>query len=220
MSRQPSASPQPPGKRIVLADDHELVRSGIKTLLLSLPGVEVVAEARNGSELLETLESTVADVVITDLTMPGMDGFAAIECIRARHPSLAILVLSMHHSGERVKRAMDAGADGYITKEASEAELDIALRSVLSRGKYFSPGLMQRLLEREQQAPEPADLTQRQQEILSMLVQGRASKEIGYRLGISPRTVDVHRRRIMQRLNTYDVAGLTRYALRTALIEP
>ena len=133
---------------------------------------------------------------------------------------LAILVLSMHHSGERVKRAMDAGADGYITKEASEAELDIALRSVLSRGKYFSPGLMQRLLEREQQAPEPADLTQRQQEILSMLVQGRASKEIGYRLGISPRTVDVHRRRIMQRLNTYDVAGLTRYALRTALIEP
>ena len=207
-----------PKIRLVLADDHELVRSGIKSLLDSLPGVEVVAEARDGDELLQVLDRSEADVVMTDLTMPGMDGITAIERIRERHPAVRILVLSMHDAGDLVKRAVDAGASGYLTKDAPDFELELALRSVLSHGRYFSPALTQRLLSR----PEPSaadELTPRQMEILVLLAQGKASKEIGYQLGLSGRTVDVHRARIMERLELHDIASLTRYALRKGLIK-
>ena len=211
--------PAPDKIRVVLADDHELVRSGIRTLLASLPGVEVVAEAGDGDELLQVLGSAAVDVVLTDLTMPGMDGISAIARIRAQHPALRILVLSMHDSGELVRRAIEAGASGYLTKDAPDFELDLALRSVMATGRYFSPGLTQRLLARPQPAAQE-ELTPRQLEILILLAQGNATKEIGFRLGLSGRTVDVHRARIMERLGLYDIASLTRYALRKGLVKP
>ncbi|MDB5752993.1 MAG: putative response regulator, NarL [Ramlibacter sp.] len=204
--------------RVALADDHVLVRSGVKALLDSVPGVTVVAEAGDGAELLDLLASEPVDVVLMDLSMPGMDGLSAIAHVRRQHPSTQILVLSMHGSADVVKRAATAGACGYITKEASNHELVQALRTVRATGSYFTSAVSLLLL---QPAPREAsdDLTERQVEVLTLLARGKAAKEIGFELGLSARTVDVHRARIMKRLEMNNMAGLTRYALRKGLIE-
>jgi DNA-binding NarL/FixJ family response regulator len=168
--------------RVVLADDHDLVRSGIKALLGMVEGVEVVAEARNGEELVKLVED-VNDTV------------------------------------DFVKRAVSNGACGYLMKDAPPFELEQALRSVMATGSYFSPSIAQRLL----QPSEPTvddELTHRQVEILKLIAQGKASKEIAYELGLSPKTVDVHRARIMERLRLNDIASLTLYAVRKGLVKP
>jgi len=186
--------------RIVLADDHDLVRSGIKALLSMVEGVEVIAEARDGRELITLVESLNPDVVMTDISMPGMDGIAAISEIHAKHPQVRLLVLSMYDTVDFVKRAVASGACGYLMKDAPPFELEQAVRSVMATGSYFSPAIAQRLL----QPSEPTvndELTHRQVEILKLIAQGRASKEIAYELGLSPKTVDVHRARIMERLH-------------------
>jgi DNA-binding NarL/FixJ family response regulator len=211
-------SNQPP-IRIVLADDHDLVRSGIKALLSMIDGVEVVAEARDGQELIQLVESLEPDIVMTDISMPRMDGIAAIAQIHARHPDVKLLVLSMYDTVDFVKRAVTNGACGYLMKDAPPFELEQAVRSVMATGSYFSPAIAQRLL----QPSEPTiddELTQRQIEILKLIAQGRASKEIAFELGLSPKTVDVHRARIMERLRLNDIASLTLYAVRKGLIKP
>lgn len=203
---------------VVLADDHELVRCGIKYLLQALHGVQVIAEAQDGEELLRVLGLVRPDIVLVDITMPRMDGLRAIARIRQIHPHLRVLVLSMHDSTDLVRRAIAAGACGFISKDATEYELDLALRTAMRKGSYFSPSITQRLL----QPPEPTasdQLTERQLEILVLLAQGKGSKEIGFELGLSARTVDVHRSRIMQRLQLHDLASLTRYAVRKGLIQ-
>lgn len=205
--------------RVVLADDHDLVRSGIKALLGMIDGVEVIAEARDGRELVTLVESLLPDVVMTDISMPGMDGIAAIAEIHARHPQVHLLVLSMYDTVDFVKRAVSNGACGYLMKDAPPFELEQALRSVMATGTYFSPIIAQRLL----QPSEPTvddELTHRQVEILRLIAQGKASKEIAYDLGLSPKTVDVHRARIMERLQINDIASLTLYAVRKGLIKP
>lgn len=205
--------------QIVLADDHDLVRSGIKALLSMIEGVEVIAEARDGAELLAILEGVAPDLVMTDISMPGMDGITAIARIHERHPALKILVLSMYDTVDFVKRAIASGACGYLMKDASPFELEQALRSVMTVGRYFSPAIAQRLM----QPSEPTayeELTQRQIEILKLIAKGRASKEIAYELGLSSKTVDVHRARIMDRLHLNDIASLTLYAVRKGLIQP
>jgi DNA-binding NarL/FixJ family response regulator len=205
--------------RIVLADDHDLVRSGIKALLSMVEGVEVIAEARDGRELITLVESLNPDVVMTDISMPGMDGIAAISEIHARHPQVRLLVLSMYDTVDFVKRAVASGACGYLMKDAPPFELEQAVRSVMATGSYFSPAIAQRLL----QPSEPTvddELTHRQVEILKLIAQGRASKEIAYELGLSPKTVDVHRARIMERLHLNDIASLTLYAVRKGLVKP
>ncbi|MEO8653394.1 MAG: response regulator transcription factor [Ramlibacter sp.] len=205
--------------RIVLADDHDLVRSGIKALLTMIDGVEVIAEARDGRELLTLLEGVTPDLVMTDISMPGMDGIAAIAEIHDRYPALKVLVLSMYDTVDFVKRAMASGACGYLMKDARPFELEQALRSVMTMGSYFSPAIAQRLM----QPSEPTahdELTQRQIEILKLIAQGRASKEIAFELGLSSKTVDVHRARIMDRLRLNDIASLTLYAVRKGLIKP
>lgn len=205
--------------RIVLADDHDLVRSGIKALLSMVEGVEVIAEARDGKELITLVESLSPDIVMTDISMPGMDGITAIAEIHAKHPSVRMLVLSMYDTVDFVKRAVANGACGYLMKDAPPFELEQAVRSVMATGSYFSPAIAQRLL----QPSEPSvddELTHRQVEILKLIAQGRASKEIAYELGLSPKTVDVHRARIMERLQLNDIASLTRYAVRKGLIKP
>jgi DNA-binding NarL/FixJ family response regulator len=204
--------------RIVLADDHDLVRSGIKALMSMIEGVEVVAEARDGKELIALVESLLPDVVMTDISMPGMDGITAISEIHGKHPQVRMLVLSMYDTVDFVKRAVANGACGYLMKDAPPFELEQAVRSVMATGSYFSPAIAQRLL----QPSEPTvddELTHRQVEILKLIAQGRASKEIAYQLGLSPKTVDVHRARIMERLHLNDIASLTRYAVRKGLVK-
>ena len=205
--------------RVVLADDHDLVRSGIKALLTMVEGVQVIAEARDGKELIALVEDLMPDVVMTDISMPGMDGITAISEIHAKHPEVRLLVLSMYDTVDFVKRAVANGACGYLMKDAPPFELEQAVRSVMATGSYFSPAIAQRLL----QPSEPTvddELTHRQVEILKLIAQGRASKEIAYELGLSPKTVDVHRARIMERLRLNDIASLTLYAVRKGLIKP
>ena len=203
---------------VVLADDHDLVRSGIKALLSTVEGVQVIAEARNGNELLALLESVKPDVVMTDISMPGMDGITAIAEIHSRFPEVRVIVLSMYDTVDFVKRAVANGACGYLMKDAPPFELEQALRSVMATGSYFSAAVAQRLL----QPSEPTvddELTTRQVEILTLIAQGKSAKEIAFELGLSPKTVDVHRARIMERLRLNDIASLTRYAVRKGLVK-
>jgi DNA-binding NarL/FixJ family response regulator len=205
--------------RVILADDHDLVRSGIKALLSMVEGVDVIAEARDGRELITLVETLNPDIVMTDISMPGMDGITAISEIHGKHPEVRLLVLSMYDTVDFVKRAVASGACGYLMKDAPPFELEQAVRSVMATGSYFSPAIAQRLL----QPSEPTvddELTHRQVEILKLIAQGRASKEIAYELGLSPKTVDVHRARIMERLHLNDIASLTLYAVRKGLIKP
>ncbi|HEX7888411.1 MAG TPA: response regulator transcription factor [Ramlibacter sp.] len=207
-----------PSIRIVLADDHDLVRSGIGALLSSIGGVEVVAEARDGTELLQVLQTVRPDIVITDISMPGMDGYTAASRIHAEFPGVRVVILSAHDSVDAVKKAVASGACGYLRKDAPRFELEMAVRSVMHTGSYFGNGVAQMLL----QPSEPevdALLTDRQREVLVMIAQGRSAKEIGYDLGLSSKTVDVHRAKIMERLGLNDIASLTRYAVRKGLVK-
>ena len=212
-------SPPPQPVRVVLADDHELVRSGIKALLSMVEGGDGVAEASDGSELVKLVESLKPDLVMTDISMPGMDGITAIAEIHRRHPEVKLLVLSMYDTVDFVKRAVANGACGYLMKDAPPFELEQAVRSVMLSGSYYSPSIAQRLLQPSEPTADD-ELTQRQVEILKLIAQGRASKEIAFELGLSPKTVDVHRARIMDRLQLNDIASLTLYAVRKGLVKP
>ncbi|MHB1123778.1 MAG: response regulator [Ramlibacter sp.] len=212
-------SPTPQHVRVVLADDHELVRSGIKALLSMVDGVEVIAEASDGSELITLVDSLTPDLVMTDISMPGMDGITAIAEIHKRHPQVKLLVLSMYDTVDFVKRAVANGACGYLMKDAPPFELEQAVRSVMATGSYYSPVIAQRLLQPSEPTADD-ELTTRQVEILKLIAQGRASKEIAFQLGLSPKTVDVHRARIMDRLQLNDIASLTLYAVRKGLVKP
>ena len=204
--------------RIVLADDHDLVRSGIVALLSQVQGVEVIAEARNGDELIALVDHLRPDIALTDITMPGTDGLAAVKQIHSRWPDVRLVVLSMHHTVDFVKRAVANGACGYLMKNAPSSELAQAIQSVMERGYYYSTSISQQLLQPSE--PTAAEqLTERQIEILSYIAQGRSSKEIAFKLGLSSKTVDVHRARIMQRLELNDIASITRYAVRNGLVK-
>ncbi|MFD0669651.1 response regulator [Ramlibacter sp. MAHUQ-53] len=212
---QPPPSPAP--IRVILADDHDLVRSGLRALLSRDAGIEVVAEASDGQELVDLTEELAPDVVITDVSMPVKDGLSAVSELRARHPALRILMLSMHDNASVVRQATTCGANGYLMKDASPLELEQAVHRVVQAGAYFSAALSLRLLEPSEPSAQE-ELTPRQVEILTLLAKGRASKQIAYALNLSPKTVDVHRARIMDRLKIGDVASLTRYALRKGLV--
>jgi DNA-binding NarL/FixJ family response regulator len=211
---------QPPAEEIhvLLADDHHLVRSGIRSLLHSIPGVRVIAEVGDGRELLALLESVRPDVVITDISMPGLDGLAAISEIRHHHPEVRVMVLSMYDDAEIVKKAIANGACAYLRKDANDFELAAALHSVMSTGAYISAAVARQLLEPGEPSVQEL-LTERQIEIITLLAQGKSTKEIGFALGLSSKTVDVHRSRIMDRLGIHDVAGLTIFAIRKGLVK-
>jgi DNA-binding NarL/FixJ family response regulator len=205
--------------RLVIADDHDLVRAGIKLLLGAAAGLEVVGEARSGPELAIAVAKLRPDVVITDLAMPEGDGVTAIENLRRTHPGLKIIALSMYDTADFIRRAMRAGADAYVLKGSPSFEIETAIHHVMEGRAYFSPQASQRLAAHEDPRPEDL-LTPRQIEILGLLARGLSSKEIGYDLGLSPKTVDVHRAAIMSRLGLNDVASLTLYAVRVGLVDP
>jgi DNA-binding NarL/FixJ family response regulator len=205
--------------RVVLADDHDLVRSGLRLLLEMVSGVTVVAEARNGEELLAAVQREATDLVVTDISMPDMDGLAALAALRKLERPPRVLVVSMHDSPDFIRRALQLGAAGYIRKDSSPVEFEHALRSVMAGHPYLSVQVSQRLLQAHERSPEEL-LTARQLEILVLLARGQAAKEIAFALGLSPKTVDVHRSRIMERLGINDLPSLTLYCVRHGLIDP
>lgn len=211
-----ASTAQPRVLRLVVADDHELVRSGFCALLSLLPDVEVVAEARDGAQLLEVLGRTRADLVLCDLGMPGMDGLAAIERVLHEHPHVRVVVVSMDDAPATARRALARGASGFVVKQGATAELESAIRTVARGGRYLSPALEAAMADGDD-SPD-VQLTPRQVEILTLVAQGRTARDIGEELGLSPNTVDVHRARIMERLGLHDIPALTRYAMKHRLV--
>ena len=209
--------------RIVLADDHTLVRAGLRALIEQVGGVSVVAEAGDGAAALEAVRKHRPDVLITDVTMSGMSGLELAERIRAELPATRVIVLSMYSSEEFVLRALKAGASAYLLKDSATAELDIALAAVARGETYLSPGASQRLVRHVaggggEPAGPLAALTARQREVLKLIAEGVHTKEIAHRLKLSPKTVEAHRAQIMSRLGIRDVPGLVRLAIRSGLI--
>lgn len=204
--------------RIILADDHELVRSGIRALVTEMRGMDVIAEAARGDELVGLAESLRPDIVLTDIAMPGLNGLEAIAQLRTSVPDVRAIVLSMYDTVDVVKRAVTAGACGYLMKDTPQGELEQAIRTVYARGSYFAPSIASALL-LPSSATDLGRLTERQLEIMKLLASGKTSKEIAYDLGLSSKTVDVHRARIMERLQVSDLASLTRLAIRNGLVQ-
>jgi DNA-binding NarL/FixJ family response regulator len=209
--------------RVLLADDHTLVRAGIRGLLSGLAGVEVIGEAGDGHEALRLAESLQPDLVLLDIGMPGLNGLEAAARLQKLDPTIRVIILSMHMSEEYVLQALRAGAAGYLLKGAAVAELEIAIRAVARGDSYLSPAVSKRVVDdyvsRTSAGPEPlALLTPRQREILQLVAEGHTSKDIGQRLGLSYRTVEAHRNQIMKRLDVHDVTGLVRFAVRVGLI--
>lgn len=207
--------------RLLLADDHTLVRAGLRALLDGIDGVTVVAEADNGEQAVALAAEQRPDIALLDITMPGMNGLAAAERILREQPGVRVLILSMHAGEEYVSQALKLGVSGYLLKDAATLELQAALEAVSAGATYLSPRLTSQLLQsRGLQRPEqpgPA-LTARQAEVLRLLVLGRSVKEIAFELNISAKTVETHRAQIMERLGLRDLASLVRYAIRNGLI--
>jgi DNA-binding NarL/FixJ family response regulator len=211
--------------RVLLADDHTLVRAGIRGLLQGLEGVEVVGEAGEGQEALRLAETLRPDVALLDVGMPGLNGLEVAGRIGALDPSIRVIILSMHTSEEYVLRALRAGCAGYLVKASAVSELEVAVRAVARGETYLSPVVSKRVVDdyvrRTGGAPDPLDaLTPRQREILQLAAEGHSSKEIAQRLELSHRTVEAHRAQLMERLGVHDLAGLVRFAVRVGLISP
>ena len=210
--------------RVVLVDDHALVRAGMRSLLGSMEHVAVVGEAASGEEALALAGTAQPDVVLMDIAMKGMTGLQAASRLREVCPGVRVIILSMHAGEEYVLQALRAGAVGYLLKDAATGELELALRSVMRGESWFSPAVSRQVVEGYVQrvGGEPAAdvLTARQREVLRLVAGGKSTKEIAFDLNLSVKTVETHRAQIMERLGIRDVAGLVRYALRTGLIPP
>jgi len=211
-----------PPVRILLAEDHALVRAGIRSLLASVADLEVVGEAGDGREALAILEKIPADVVILDITMPGMNGLEAASRIAERWPATKVIILSMHSNEEYVSRALRAGAAGYLLKDAGTSELEAAIRAVVRGQTFLSAAVSRRgVADGATQGPTALEaLTPRQREVLQLIAEGHSTKGTAAVLGLSVKTVETHRTQLMQRLAIHDVAGLVRYAMRAGLINP
>ena len=207
--------------RLLLADDHTLVRAGLRALLDGMEGICVVAEADNGEQAVALALEHAPDVALLDITMPGINGLQAAERILARLPQTRVIILSMHTAEEYVNRALALGVAGYLLKDAATRELKAALEAVVAGQNYLSPRLTSQLLESRvrqgEGAPKPG-LTARQVEVLRLLALGKSVKEIAFELQLSAKTVETHRAQIMARLGLHDIASLVRYAIRTGLI--
>lgn len=210
------------GIRVLLADDHTLVRAGVRRILEAQPGVEVVGEVADGAAALAALARTAVDVLVLDLTMPGLDGFAVLRRARTLAPALKVLVLSMHADPEFVARAVREGADGYLLKDSAAGELVAGVRAVMEGRSYYSEPVQRALSEmvRSGGTPRPVErLTERELEVLKLVARGDTTKEIAARFDISTRTVETHRANIMRKLELGSVALLTQFALRQGLID-
>jgi DNA-binding NarL/FixJ family response regulator len=209
--------------RVLLADDHTLVRAGIRALLETIDGVEVVAESGDGHEVLGLMERHRPDLALLDIAMPGMNGIEiARQCQRVT-PKTKVLILSMYDDKTHVRQAMRAGVAGYLLKGAAVTELPLAVKAVMSGQAYLTPKASQHVvngfLHEEDAEPDPLEeLTARQREILQLIAEGRSTKEIAAILDVGIKTIETHRARLMARLDIHDVPGLVRFAIRSGLV--
>jgi DNA-binding NarL/FixJ family response regulator len=210
--------------RVLLADDHTLVRAGIRALLEKLPGVTVTGEASDGREAVDLIKTQQPDVVLLDISMPGLNGLQALARITRDFPHVRVIILSMHYNNEYVLQALKSGAAGYLLKKAATAELPAALNSVVGGENYLSREIASRFLKkfplqqiaRSRSALE--QLTSRQREILQLLAESQTTKAIASILKVSDKTVEYHRAKLMAGLQIFDIPGLVRFATRTGLI--
>jgi len=211
--------------RILLADDHTLIRAGIIALLRDLKGVEVVGEASDGREAIDLIDRNDPDIVLTDIAMPRMAGLELTARVVRDYPRLKVIILSMHSDEEYVCQAFLAGAKGYLLKSSCTSELERAIRSVVEGETYLSPAISKQVIDdyvsrTRSEARPPGPLTPRQLQVLRGIAAGKTTKAIARTLGISAKTVETHRSLLMERLSIRDVAGLVRYALRRGIVSP
>ncbi len=210
---------------IAIADDHQLVIDGIRSLLSTEDGIKIVMEANDGPSLLQQVELIIPDILLLDINMPGMSGMEVMAVLRKKQPGIKVIVLSMHNESAIVKRFAELGAMGYVLKNADKAELMEAIRQVAAGTPYFSGEVTLSLLKPEGRGKVRADklqdipvLTSRESEILRLVAEGLSNKEISDRLFISHRTVDTHRTNLMRKIGVTNVAGLIRFAIRHGYI--
>ena len=209
--------------RILLADDHTLVRAGIRSLVQALSGIQVVAEAGDGREALSLIELHQPDVAVLDIAMPGLNGLEVAAQVADNFPYVRVIILSMHATEEYVLRALRAGAAGYLLKDADTAELELAIKAVTRGETYLSPAVSKHITEYIRRVGEEAHstlerLTPRQREVLQLVAEGHTTQEIARMMNLSTKTVETHRTQLMERLDIHDIAGLVRYAVREGLV--
>jgi DNA-binding NarL/FixJ family response regulator len=209
--------------RVLLTEDHRLVRAGIRSLLEQMPEVEVVAEADNGRDALQFVKKLRPEIVLMDIAMPGMNGLEATRRLTSEFPFVSVLILSMHANAEYVIQALRAGARGYLIKGAAVEELIFAVRAVIRGEMYLSPSIsgpvVSDYLHHLGTSELPIDrLTPRQREVLQLVVEGKTTKEIAVTLDVGVKTVETHRAKLMESLDIHDIAGLIRYAIRSGLV--
>ncbi|MGY2131152.1 response regulator [Hymenobacter sp. HD11105] len=213
--------------RVILADDHAIIRDGIRALLLEDKGLEVLAEAGNGQELLDILATTPCDVVMMDVNMPLMDGFAAMPHLRQDFPEVKVLILSMLDHPNYVARMLDAGASGYVLKNADISEITHAIRTVAAGRQYLCTEIGLTLLQQVSTAAplpdngvrKPNDLSKRELEVLALIAEGMTNAEIADKLFTSKRTIETHRQNIIEKTQAKNTAALIKYAVSQGLIE-
>ncbi len=207
---------------ILLADDHHLVRAGIRALINTLSGIKVVGEASTGQQTLKLIEEMQPDIVLLDISMPDISGLEVIGEAQ-RFQDVKIIVLSMHSSEEYVLQTLQAGARGYLLKDTSITELELAIKAVNSGQSYLSPAVSRQVIgdyvQRTKSETKPTEkLTPRQRQILRLIAQGYTTKQISEQLNISIKTTETHRAQLMTQLGIHDVTGLVRYAIKSGLI--
>jgi two-component system response regulator NreC len=211
--------------RIVIAEDYTILREGLKSLLSSSANFEIIGEAEDGREAIRCVEQLKPDLILMDLSMPRMNGLEAIREIKRRFSKTAILVLTVHKTEEYILATLKAGADGYVLKDATQAELMMAVKNVLSGKHYISPGISEKVIEGYLDGRKTLKtrtswetLTQREREILKLIAEGYKNKEIADFLCISPKTVEKHRANLMEKLSLHNVQALTSFAIDKGLV--
>ena len=212
-------------QRILIVEDHTILREGLKSLLSSHPDFEIVGEAGDGLEAVRAVDRVQPNLILMDLSMPRMDGIAAIREIKKKWPKIRVLALTVHKTEEYIMAALSSGADGYILKDATHAELLEAIRIILSGKRVLSPSISEKVIEGyldgKRKVPLKSSwdtLTRREREILKLIGEGNKNKEIAEYLCISPKTVEKHRANIMDKLNLHNASALTAYAIEKGLI--
>ncbi len=207
--------------RILLVDDHRMVRQGFRMILEAQEDMEVIGEAGNGHDAVEMARNLKPDVVVMDVTMPGLNGIEAARRIREAEPLVRVLALSVHRDGVYVREIVRAGAEGYILKESADSELIAAVRAVAAGNSYLSPEVAGAVLkDYRKHATNPLDLlSSREREVLQSIAEGKTNKEIATNLSLSVYTVDGHRTRIMEKLGLHSIGELVRFAVRNGLVD-
>jgi len=210
--------------KVVVADDHTILRQGIKALLDNQEGIEVVGEAKDGREAIKTIEELLPDVILMDIAMPGLNGLEATRRIKKKFPKTKVVVLTMHANEEYIFQILNAGADGYLVKETAFQDLISAIHAVHKGEAFMSPSISKKVMTDYIQRAQGEEkvgfdtLTTREREILQLVAEGNSNKKIAEALFISPKTVETHRAHIMDKLNIHDRAGLIKYAIRKGMI--